>query len=71
MSSPTTRSLDLLQTARLLAMINVVGADAQISVMHWKYAFLFWRPVTAIDPIAVIADGFERCRDLRMGMPGR
>ena len=30
-------------------MINVVGADAQIAVMHWKYTFLFWRPVTAID----------------------
>jgi hypothetical protein len=52
------RSLTLLQTARLLAMINVAGADAQISVMHWKYAFLFWRPVTAIDPSAVTADGF-------------
>ncbi len=51
-------SLNLLETARLLAMINVVGADAQISVMHWKYAFLFWRPVTAIDPLAVTADGF-------------
>ena len=54
----TERSLDLLQTARLLAMINVVGADAQISVMHWKYVFLVWRPVTAIDPFAVSADGF-------------
>jgi hypothetical protein len=54
----TDRSLDLLQTARLLAMINVVGADAQIAVMHWKYTFLFWRPVTAIDPTAVSADGF-------------
>ena len=54
----TTRSLDLLQTARLLAMINVVGADAQIAVMHWKYAFLFWRPVTAIDPFAVTNDSF-------------
>jgi len=52
------RSLDLVQTARLLAMINVVGADAQIAVMHWKYTFLFWRPVTAIDPAAVTADGF-------------
>ena len=52
----TTRSLDLLQTARLLAMINVVGADAQISVMHWKYAFLFWRPITAIDRFAVTND---------------
>ena len=54
----TTRSSSLLQAARLLAMINVVGADAQIAVMHWKYAFLFWRPVTAIDPSAVVADGF-------------
>jgi hypothetical protein len=54
----TTRSLDLVRTARLLAMINVVGADAQISVMHWKYEFLAWRPVTAIDPTAVTADGF-------------
>jgi hypothetical protein len=54
----TARSFDLVRTARLLAMINVVGADAQIAVMHWKYTFLFWRPVTAIDPSAVIADGF-------------
>jgi hypothetical protein len=28
------RSLDLLETARLAAMVNVVGADAQISVMY-------------------------------------
>ena len=54
----TSRSLDLLQTARLLAMLNVVGADAQIAVMHWKYAYLFWRPVTAIDPFAVSNDNF-------------
>jgi hypothetical protein len=53
----TDRSLDLLDTARLLAMINVVGADAQMAVMHWKYTYLFWRPVTAIDPLAVTADG--------------
>jgi hypothetical protein len=39
-------------------MINVVGADAQLSVMNAKYQFLFWRPVTAIDPSAVTADGF-------------
>lgn len=52
------RSLDLMQSARLLAMMNIVGADAQISIMHWKYEFLFWRPVTVIDPSAVIADGF-------------
>ncbi len=51
-------SLSILETARLAAMINVVGADAQMSVMNSKYSFLFWRPVTAIDPSAVVADGF-------------
>jgi hypothetical protein len=66
----TERALDLLQTARLLAMINVVGADAQISVIHWKYAFLFWRPVTAIDPFAVIADGFGPVPGFDDGNPG-
>jgi hypothetical protein len=50
--------LGLPETARLLAMTNVVGADAQLSVMNSKYRFLFWRPVTAIDPSAVTADGF-------------
>jgi hypothetical protein len=48
----------LLEAARLLAMINLVGADALTSGMHAKYHYLFWRPVTAIDPTAVTADGF-------------
>jgi hypothetical protein len=47
-----------LKAARLMAMINVVGADMGMSVIHAKYHYLFWRPVTAIDPTAVIADGF-------------
>jgi hypothetical protein len=52
------RHLDLVDTARLAAMVNVVGADAGISVMHAKYHYLFWRPVTAIDPTSVSgADG--------------
>src|SRR5262249_18080573 len=50
--------LGLPQTARLVAMVNLVGADAQISCMFAKYYYLFWRPVTAIDPTAVTADGF-------------
>jgi hypothetical protein len=55
----TARSLDLASTARLIGMVNVVGADAQISVMYAKYHYLFWRPVTAIDPTSVnAADGF-------------
>ena len=52
------RGLSLLETARLAAMINLVGADALMSALHAKYHYLFWRPVTAIDPSAVIADGF-------------
>jgi hypothetical protein len=56
------QGLDLLQTGRLAAMVNVVAADAQISVMHAKYHYLFWRPVTAInggvDATAVTSDGF-------------
>jgi hypothetical protein len=52
------RGLSLLETARLLAMVDLVGADALMSALHAKYHYLFWRPVTAIDPTAVIADGF-------------
>ena len=52
------RGLSLLQTARLAAMVNVTGADALMSTWHAKYHYLFWRPVTAIDPSAVTADGY-------------
>jgi hypothetical protein len=56
------RGLDLLDTARLAAMVNIVGADAAIAGLHAKYHYLFWRPVTAIngalDPTAVTHDGF-------------
>ena len=54
----TNQGLGLFDTARLMAMVNIVGADAQISVMSAKYHFRFWRPVTAIDPTAVTSDGF-------------
>ena len=52
------RGLGLSDTARLGAMINLVGADALMSVFDAKYHYLFWRPVTAIDPTADTADGF-------------
>ncbi len=52
----TQRALTLAESARLLAMLNMVMADAQINVFHEKYKFLFWRPVTAIDPTSVIDD---------------
>jgi len=50
------RALTLGESARLLAMLNMVMADAQINVFHEKYAALFWRPVTAIDPTSVVND---------------
>ena len=52
------RNLNVVESARLLAMLNTVGADALMSVLNSKYRLLFWRPVTAIDPSAVTADGF-------------
>jgi vanadium-dependent haloperoxidase-like protein len=56
------RGLGRLETARLAAMINLVGADALMSCFRAKYHYLFWRPVTAIngslDPTAVTNDGF-------------
>src|SRR5436190_10066761 len=52
------RALGVLETARLVAMVNTISADALMSVLNAKYRFLFWRPVTAIDPAAVTADGF-------------
>jgi hypothetical protein len=54
----TARNLGIVETARLIAMVNTVGADAQISCMYAKYHYLFWRPVTAIDPTSVSNDGF-------------
>jgi len=54
----TKLGLDVPQTARLLAMINEVGADAMIAMMNAKYHFLFWRPVTAIDATSVTNDDF-------------
>jgi hypothetical protein len=52
------RGLGLLETARLAAMVNLIGADSLMATFNAKYHYLFWRPVTAIDPTAVTADGF-------------
>ncbi|HET7829093.1 MAG TPA: vanadium-dependent haloperoxidase [Candidatus Limnocylindrales bacterium] len=51
------RSLSVLETARLLAMIDTVAADAGIAVLYAKYHYQFWRPVTAIDPTAIKPGG--------------
>lgn len=52
------RGLGLLETARLAAMVNLIGADSLMSTFNAKYHYLFWRPVTVIDPSAVTFDGF-------------
>ena len=40
--------MGLLDTARLLAMGNMVGTDTLIAGFDTKYHYSFWRPVTAI-----------------------
>src|SRR6185437_4803571 len=43
-----TRGLDLVQTARMLAMAHVAGGDGMIACFDAKYYFWFWRPIAAI-----------------------
>jgi hypothetical protein len=45
------RGLDVVQTARMLAMAHVSGGDAMISCFDAKYHYMFWRPAAAI-PLA-------------------
>ena len=40
--------LDLVQTARMLAMVHMSGGDAMIAGFEAKYHYWFWRPFTAI-----------------------
>jgi hypothetical protein len=40
--------LDIADAARLLAMIDLAGADAMISCWNDKYYWHFWRPITAV-----------------------
>jgi hypothetical protein len=68
-SIATRMSLDVPQTARLLAMTNEVGADAMIAMMNAKYHYLFWRPVTAIDPTSVTNDGYGPVPGFNDGNP--
>lgn len=39
---------DLLETARAFALLNIALADAGIYSMNAKYAYNYWRPITAI-----------------------
>jgi hypothetical protein len=42
------RRTGMLETARLLALVNVAMADAGIAIWESKYHYAFWRPVTGI-----------------------
>jgi hypothetical protein len=42
------RGLDLVQTARMLAMAHISGGDAMISCFDAKFFYWFWRPYQAI-----------------------
>ena len=52
--NPIVRSLtaskprSLVENARLFALVNMAASDAFVAVFDGKYAFNFWRPVTAI-----------------------
>jgi len=42
------KGLDGVESARLLAMTNLAGADGSIGCWNDKYYWSFWRPITAI-----------------------
>src|SRR5262249_30866837 len=42
------KGMDLVDSARLFALVSMAGIDAYIAVFDAKYAYNFWRPVTAI-----------------------
>ena len=42
------KDMDVVDCARLFALASLAGADAYTAVFDAKYAFNFWRPVTAI-----------------------
>jgi hypothetical protein len=42
------RGSDVVELARLLALVNLAMADAGIAIWESKYHYAFWRPVTGI-----------------------
>ncbi|HZZ21401.1 MAG TPA: vanadium-dependent haloperoxidase [Roseiarcus sp.] len=42
------KNLDLVDSARFMALFSVAAADAVIAVFDAKYKYEFWRPITAI-----------------------
>ncbi len=44
----TARKMDVVDSARFMALVSVAAADAYIAVFDAKYHYDFWRPITAI-----------------------
>jgi hypothetical protein len=42
------KDMELIDSARLFALVSMVGQDAIIAVFDAKYTYNFWRPITAI-----------------------
>jgi len=42
------KNMDLVDSARVFALVSMAGIDAYIAVFDAKYHYNFWRPVTAI-----------------------
>jgi hypothetical protein len=47
-SLASSRSLGLAENARLFALVNMAASDSFVAVFDGKYAYNFWRPITAI-----------------------
>ena len=54
------RGLDLMQTARMLALAHVSGGDAMIACFDAKYHYMFWRPAAAV--VSTSADAKPRTK---------
>jgi hypothetical protein len=44
----TAKNMDVLDSARFMALVSAAEADAVIAVFDAKYKYEFWRPITAI-----------------------
>jgi hypothetical protein len=53
------KKLALAASARVFALLNLAMADAHIAVYDAKYAYDFWRPVTAIRAGSAAGTGWE------------
>jgi hypothetical protein len=61
------KKLGLVENARMLALLAIASADAHIAIFDAKYAYNFWRPITAVRNDAAAPDaGWTPVRDTPM-----